>query len=446
MPDANSPSLLRRIRSWQQKWQPADILLPISIGLHTHKPTRETSLGLLVIWMAWRLAIPLVERYWGSDRRGPVLPHVALFLGLLLVNARPIALRDDMEGPTQFLLIAMGFVIGTLFLPQAWRATLGWFAVTTIPLAALFLQEATASKLPLNLGSIETIYTSTMLGHGGINRFATLVLMLTMGAWYFLLLSRGLLARSLGVAGVICGYILCLGSGSRIALAAPPLAAALAWAALRLKGRSRLLRLRAAILAAAIPVLWGLWWYLLSPAAALNRGSDFLRAAAARCWLSIMFSKGSRFLFGIGYGSDKPNQICHHIPDFRGRLGSIGHAHNTLAQMGGQHGILGILSLLILVALVVLGISRQLSSVRGILPLGTGCTTWAEASLGINLALALSALATTVHIANQVNQVLIGLLAATALSSQTPVPAGGAGGPSPPSRAAQPPAPDDDAR
>ncbi|WP_216901860.1 hypothetical protein [Synechococcus sp. CCY 9618] len=425
--------------------QPVDGLLPIIFALHVYKKTRETGLALLVIWMAWRLLVPLIERYANGGRRGPVLPHVALFLGLLLVNARPIALRDDVQGPTQFLLIALGFVIGTLLVPKTWRATMGWLALSTIPLVVLFIQEASASGYPFSLDSIATIYLSTMRGDGGISRFATLVMMLTISSWYFLLLSRSLLARSLGLTGVICGVILCAGSASRTALVAPPLSAALAWAALRLKGRSRKLQLQVGLLVATIPFLSGLWWFLLSPEAARNRISDFNRLAATRCWLGIMFSNKDRFIFGIGYGSDKPNQICRHIPDYRGELGTIGHAHNTLAHIGGQHGILGIIALLILVAMVLLGLRKQFAGVRGILPLGPRGTTWAEASLGINLALGLNAIATTIHIASHVNQVLIGLLAATALSSLPSAAVEGPNDPSPPSPAALPPAPGDGA-
>jgi O-antigen ligase len=447
MPDVSASPSFHRIRTWLGQWRPGDALLPIIILLHLYKATRDTSLGLLVIWMAWRLTLPLIERYLGSDRRGPVLSHVALFLGLLLVNARPIALRDDIEGPTQFLVIALGFVLGTLLVQKAWRATFAWLALSAILLIAPFLQEAFASGggLPFSFEAIERIYSSTMRGYGGISRFATLALILTICSWYLLLLSRSLLTRSLGLAGVISGYILCLGSGSRTSVVAAPMAAALAWVVLRLKGRSRKLKLLAALLPIAIPLAWGLWWFVLSPEAARNRISDYNRMAATRCWLSIMFSGDDRFLFGIGYGSEKPNQICYHIPDFRGELGTIGHAHSTFAQMGGQHGILGILALLILVTLVVLGLRRQLSSVQGILPLGPGGTTWAEASLGINLALALNAIATTIHIANHMNQMLIGLLAATALSALKPPPLDSSDEPSPLSPAKRSPAADDGA-
>jgi hypothetical protein len=119
-----------------------------------------------------------------------------------------------------------------------------------------------------------------------------------------------------------------------------------------------------------------------------------------------------------------PNKICYHIPDFRGQYGTIGHAHNTFAHIAGQHGFLGLIALIILILLVVRGLRGQFISVqpRLPLPLSLSGTTWAEAALGVNLALALNFLATTIHISNQINQVLIGLLAATAINAVSPGP------------------------
>lgn len=396
-----------------------DALLPLSIALHSYKSSRELGVGLLVIWIAWRLSVCLIEAG-GDGRRPPALQAcLGLFLGLLLVNGRLIALRDDVQGPSQFLLIALGFVIGCLLVPQAWRITIGWLAFSVLPLLFLFIVEAHASGLPLTLSQIETIYNTTMRGHGGINRFATLALMLTMCAWYFTLFAKGLLAKGLGILTVISGYALCLGSGSRIAIFGAPLAVFLAWAVIRLQGRRSQMLVRLLLGASGLFIFLMFWWFVLSPEAATNRMSDFLRMEAARCWLSLMFSGHNRFLFGSGYGSEIPNKICYHIPDFRGQFGTIGHAHNTFAHIAGQHGLLGLIALLILLLLIGRGLRGQFASIQSSLPLplGPASTTWAEATLGINLALAFNFLATTIHISNQINQVMIGLLAATAVNA-----------------------------
>lgn len=422
---------------------PLDGLLPLIICLHAYKNTRELAVAFLVIWIAWRLLIPLVAGVWASDRRGPVLSLVTLFLALLLVNARLISLRDDVAGPSQFLLIALGVAIGTLLSDRGWQSVLAWLGFSTIPLGALFLWHRGASGFPFSLTSIEKIYNTLMAGHGGISRFATLVMLLTLCAWYGLLLLSGPRWRLLGVVAVSSGYLLCLGSGSRVAQVVVPLAVGASWAVLRLKGRSRRLQRRVLLTVFGIPLALALWWFGVGPEAAINRLSDFRRMEAARCWFALMFSGRNRFIFGVGYGSEKPNQFCYHIPDFRGELGTIGHAHNTVAQMGGQHGILGILALFLVVLMVVLGLRRQLAGVPLSLPLGPRGTTWAEVSLGLNFALAFNALATTIHISNQVNQVLIGLLAATALRARSSgATAPDASVPSPPARGGPPPVPD----
>lgn len=416
------PPIQLRFKSWWALWRPVDALLPLSIALHTYKSSRELGVALLVIWMAWRLTLSLIEAASDGQRSASLQLYLALLLGLLLVNARVITLRDDVQGPSQFLLIALGFVIGCQLLPRAWRITFGWLAVSLLPLLGLFVVEALATGAPLTLGQVETIYNNTMRGHGGISRFATLVLMLTMCAWYFTIFARGLLARGLGLVTVISGYALCLGSASRIAIYGAPLAALLAWSLLRLQGRRNTMLFRLLLVAGTAFVTLLLWWFVFSPDAAQNRLSDFFRMEAARCWLSIMFSGHNRFIWGIGYGSEIPNRICYHIPDFRGQYGTIGHAHNTFAHIAGQHGLLGLIALLILILLVVRGLRGQFTSVQPHLPLPLSLsgTSWAEAALGVNLALALNFLATTIHISNQINQVLIGLLAATAINSFSP--------------------------
>ena len=414
--------LLKSVRPWLERWRPVDALLPISIVLHVYKSSREAGVGLLVIWLAWRLLDGLLSGYDNQQRSVGFQAHLGLFLGLLLVNARQIALRDDVQGPSQFLLIALGFVIGGLLGARAWRVTLGWLALASLPLLALFLAEAHATSMPLSLAQLEIIYNTTMRGHGGINRFATLVLMLTTCAWYFTLFGQTQLSRAGGILSFISGYVLCLGSGSRTAIYGAPLAAFLAWVVTRLQGRRNQMLTRFLLGACGLFVVLLLWWFVLSPEAATNRGSDLLRMEAARCWLSIMFSGKERFLFGVGYGSEIPNRICYHIPDFRGQFGTIGHAHNTFAHIAGQHGLLGLIALMILIVLIVQGLRGQFVALRPWLPrpLGLAATPWAEAALGLNLTLALNAVATTIHISNQINQVLIGLLAASALHAWPP--------------------------
>jgi hypothetical protein len=419
MPVLSPPRKLLQMQAWMANWRPMDALLPLSMSLHTYKSTRELGVGLLVAWMLWRLSQSLIR----GDDNGPGTstprPYLGMFLALLLLNARPIVMRDDLYGPSQFLLIALGFVIGLQLSSRSWKITLGWLAVCILPLLGQFVMEAMATGSPYSIASIKTIYEASMRGHGGINRFATLILMLTMSAWYFLLSVRSRMGKVLAMISVICGYILCLGSGSRIAIYGAPLAALLAWSFLRLYGRdSKTLRFIIFGVGATFASVL-LWWFLLSPEASRNRLSDLFRFEAASCWLSIMFSGQNRFLWGVGYGSETSNKICDHIPDFRGQVGTIGHAHNTFAQIAGQHGLLGLIALAIVAMIILQGIRLQLAAAKSRLPLALGPSgiTWAEIAIGLNLAITFNVLATTVYIYNQINQLLIGLLCASAIRS-----------------------------
>ncbi len=407
----------RRLDEWMNQLRPVDALLPISITLHAIKDDlpRETSLGLLVIWLAWRLLIPLINEKTSEDFKSKLLPQLALFLGLLFVNARVIIQRDDVRGPTQFLLIALGFMVGSLLSQQAWKTTLAWLSLANLGILALFLHAATSAELPLVLGSVKTIFTSTLDGHDGINRLATLLTMLTMASWYSFLLNRDIVIKGLGLIGALSGYLLCIGSGSRMSTVAFPLSALLAWFVMRSKGRSRKFFNISLTITTLMAILIGMSWFVIGAKSTINLSSDSHRLEAARCWLSAMFTGNNRFLYGVGFNNEKLNSLCSHIPNFKASFGSIGHAHNTFAQIGGHHGLLGIIALSILLIVVVQGLVRQQASVRRMLPLGPNGTTSVEMALGINLALAFNALATTIHHRNQLNQVLIGLLAATAL-------------------------------
>ena len=411
-------NLIKIFNRWFIKIQPVDVLLPISIVLHTFqdKPLKTTSLGLLVIWMTWRLLVPLLQGVINGDRNfeEKFQTPLILLLGLLLINTRMITLRTDLQGAVQFLLIALGVLVGSLLSQRQWKHTLTWLGIASLPLSFLFLHEAIASGFPLVLSSVKPIFNTRLDGYGSLNRFATLLVMVTMASWYSFILNRGLLIKGITLAGAISGYLLCVGSGSRMATWAVPISALMAWLVMRLKGRSKKFWALAISLIALLAIALILWWYL-GPNVRDNVYSDSHRLAAAVCWLSGMLSGNNRFIYGVGWSNEKLNEFCYHIPNHDHTLGHLGHGHNTLAQMGGHHGLLGIIALMMLVILIVRGLLRQQSSIREVLPLGFRGTTWPEMALGINFALAFNALSTTIHHRSQVNQILIGLLAATAL-------------------------------
>lgn len=415
-------TLKQQLLVWATSIRLADVLLPISISLHL-QPDRSSirlSMALLFAWMGWRLLQPLLKQPGGlATARAE-----ALALGLLLVNARVIIYREDINGPTSFLLVGLGLLIGSGLDATAWRTTLGWIAIAALPLSLSVSQAASIATTHwfLEPGLLPQLIGSQLSGHGGINRFATLVMMVTLCGWYFAALSQTLILRLLGFSMAALAYGLCIGSGSRASLLAPPISILLAWAALRLHNRSDWLKAVALASSAVLGLAIALWWFVLGPDRLRNQVSDLHRLEAARCWLSLMFSGDNRMLYGIGYGSEKANRICQHVPNAAGVQGAIGHAHNTVAQIGGHLGLLGLVALALVLALLARGLIRQWLAITSPLPWGWTGATWAEAALAINVALAITSLATTIFRSNQVNQCLIGLLAASALC-RLPLPA-----------------------
>ena len=154
--------LIKTFNRWFIAIQPVDVLLPISIVLHTvqDKPLKTTSLGLLVIWMTWRLLVPLLQGVINGDRNfeEKFQTPLILLLGLLLINTRMITLRTDLQGSVQFLLIALGLLVGSLLSQRQWKHTLTWLGIAALPISFLFLHEAITSGFPLVISSVNPLF------------------------------------------------------------------------------------------------------------------------------------------------------------------------------------------------------------------------------------------------------------------------------------------------
>jgi hypothetical protein len=398
--------LIKKLMSLLWSVQVYDAIIPIVITLHSFTDTRRLALGLLVIWLAIRLIIQLLIQHHKNPWQ---LPFEAVFLALILVNTRLIVLREDIDGPTSFLLIAIGFVIGARQSLRQWRLSLGWLALTPILLAGVLLLHHSAATI-WSTTFVKDIYEATMNGHGGINRFSTLLMLVTTSAVYFALLNTSELARLFGAAAGLIGYVLCFSTDSRLAQIAPPIALFVGWMAVHWRVGTTKIVLWAAGAMASASVAVGMWWFLLAPDASLNQSSDLGRLEAGACWLSLLFTGENRFLYGVGYGP-KANEMCGYLKDGKG----FGHAHNTLAQLGGQLGILGILAFLILAITLSMGLSRQLRMVSVRTTLDRSHNGIVQAAVGLNTLLLLNTIATTIFRSNQVTQCLIGFLASTAL-------------------------------
>ena len=79
----------------------------------------------------------------------------------------------------------------------------------------------------------------------------------------------------------------------------------------------------------------------------IDLSSDTGRLAIARCYTAIPFSGNNRFLYGIGF--DRTGEFC--ADPIHG--GVADHAHNIYLQLFASTGVLGIVGLVLLLALLV---------------------------------------------------------------------------------------------
>ena len=147
-----------------------------------------------------------------------------------------------------------------------------------------------------------------------------------------------------------------------------------------------------------------------------------MRLRQISCWIRKgMFESAERFWMGSGYNTNSLREACHYVNPEK----SFGHAHNTLAQIAGNHGLLGLIGLGALIALIMNGIWRQ-NRISGVhlswLPWYS--TTFGEINTALNLALLMCATSTTVQEFSPVNQVLIGLVAGSAFTVRAHAPPG----------------------
>ena len=393
-------------------------LIPITVALHLSGSTRQLGLLALFAWIVLQLLsriIALVQR--GAARETWL--SWCLLLGLVFFNVRNIVLRDDYRGPVIFLLIGTGLLLGSQFNQRQWRELLNWLAVSIVPIGLFFAIElghpgnwlVPVGACQEHLGTSAMFcayYERVQTSMGSINRLATLTTVLTLAAWYSSSVSRRLWSRAASLMLAALGYWIILGTDSRMAVVAVPIAIVLPWLGLRLYQRFTLKQWLISLVTTSILMAFAAWEWVIKS----GIGSDTMRLRMAKCWIRQgMFRSTERFWMGSGYDTSSISEACHHInPD-----NSFGHAHNTIAQIAGNHGLLGLIGLIALVALIGSGLWRQVQiGPQHLRWTPWGSTDWSEISLGWNLALLICALSTTVQEFSPVNQLLIGLVAGSA--------------------------------
>jgi O-antigen ligase len=224
-------------------------------------------------------------------------------------------------------------------------------------------------------------------------------------------------ARTASLMIAFAGYLIILGTGSRMAIIAVPIAIFVPWLWVRINNRLSTKQLIIASIAALGLTGSFAWHFVIAKSFAT---SDVMRLRMASCWIHRgMLKPTERLWIGTGFDSAKLSEACEYI-----RPGHpFGHAHNTFANIAGHHGLLGLIVLISFSVLVAYGLWRQQRASTQILSWSPfNSTSWAEISLGLNLTLLIFAASTTIYIFSPINQILIGLVAGSALAWQSPRP------------------------
>lgn len=380
-------------------------LLPITVALHLSRSSRELGLATLFLWIVIQLTRRITQLVKDGVNQATWLSWGG-FLGLILFNARNIVQRDNYRGSIIVLLITTGLLVASEFSQRQWKLLLTWLGFSLIPVVLFFVIQVGAEGFGQPALIYRTYYELVQPSMGSINRLATLSTFLTLAAWYTACVSRALWLRGSFLLITALGYWISVGTDSRMAIIAIPSAIVLPWLLLRLGQRlnrsQRLLTSLASIAFSAV-----LAWELVVRKSFMT--SDTMRLRMASCWIKQGFlSNAERFLMGRGFDTSALREACQHV-----RPGaSFGHAHNTLAQVAGNHGLLGLITLGALCLLIVHGLWLQSQNLTHNLAWSPWqSTSWFEISLGLNLSLLICALSTTVQEFSPVNQLLIGLIA-----------------------------------
>lgn len=385
----------------------ADALIPVTVALHLSQSTRELGLVSLFSWIVLKL-ISCIQRQTRNSAPKETWLSWCVLMALVLLQARNIILRDDYRGPVMFLLIGSGLLIGSQLTQRQWQRLLGWMSLAVAPIALVFATQLSMTGDWSFQNMFDLYYETMQRSLGSINRLATLATFLTLAAWYSSTQARRLSWK--GVHLVLCalGYWVILGTDSRMAILAVPMAVVLPWLGLRLCHRMKRRQWVLSLLGVGSLLGVAAWKLVIAP----DIGSDTMRLRMASCWVRKgMLKSTERFWMGSGYDTSGLREACESV-----RPGlSFGHAHNTWAQVAGNHGLLGLIVLMALTGLILRGLWAQeiaVSARRNWSPWDS--TNWSEISLGLNLALLFCALSTTVQEFSPLNQLLIGLVAGAA--------------------------------
>jgi len=398
-------------------------LIPLTVACLLSQGSRPLGLLALFTWIVLQLLSRIIALAQNGAGRETWMSW-GLLLGLMLFNVRNIVLRDDHRGPVIFLLIGTGMLLGSQFNQRQWKGLLAWLAFSIVPIGLFFtIQLGPPGEWLAPAGDCYgheeasvlfcSYYEHVQSSMGSINRLATLTTFLSLSAWYSSTIAARIWPRLAYLLIATLGYWIILGTDSRMAVATIPIAILLPWLGLRVHHNFTVKHMLISVVTVSSLLAFAAWEWVIKA----GLGSDVMRIRMATCWIRKgMFSSLERFWMGSGYETDKLREACEFV-----RPGeSFGHAHNTMAHIAGNHGLLGLIGLFAFTALVVHGLRRQRPTTHKRMAWSPWRSTdWAEISFGFNLALLFCALSTTVQIASPMNQLLIGLVAGSACVKAT---------------------------
>ena len=198
-------------------------LIPITVALHLSKTSREIGLITLFLWIVLQLWSRLRTLLRDNAARETWLVW-ALILGLFLFNSRNIVLRDNYHGPITFLIIGAGLLLGSQFNKYQWKKLLSWLSISIIPIAIYSLILLSSRRD----WSFDLFYWNYFVfikpSLGSINRLATLLTFLTLASWYSATISTIRWQQASYIFLAAIGYLMIIGTYSRMALLAVPTA------------------------------------------------------------------------------------------------------------------------------------------------------------------------------------------------------------------------------
>ena len=314
-----------------------DLLLPLS-GLLFLLPLSPSFSSIpAVLWVCFLLLLAPAHRRWAS---WPMLFVLLIFSRSWWLNQmpHPVSAQDG-------LLLAASLLAAACVCPQRWQVLL---RLPLLVLPVLLFQLGPSPVLTDHLIREGRHWTPNHFAGANQGAYLLGVLLLLAVAWLWQEVQPQWHRILAGISASLA-FVMVWQTGSRAALVAAALAAALLWVQRGVGCRSigkrglALFGLGAAALVTK---------QLLRPSSTgipgIDLSSDIGRIAIARCYSAIPFSGNNRFLYGIGF--DRSGEFC--ADPIHG--GVADHAHNVYLQLFASTGVLGVFGLVLLLALLVL--------------------------------------------------------------------------------------------